>query len=82
LKDAENNIPVEEEKFDKVEDNQVSLRCNLGKFVERLDMQGSKPMHGHQSYLIISAVYKLKFFKQTVTRTCCLISQKITPFLD
>jgi hypothetical protein len=29
LKDAENNIPVEEGKFDKVEDDRVSFRCNF-----------------------------------------------------
>ena len=29
LKDAENNIPMEEEKFDKVVDDRVSLRCNF-----------------------------------------------------
>jgi hypothetical protein len=31
LKDAKNNIPVEEGKFDKVEDDRVSLRCNFKK---------------------------------------------------
>jgi hypothetical protein len=29
LKDVENNIPAEEGKFDKVEDDRVSLRCNF-----------------------------------------------------
>jgi hypothetical protein len=39
LKDAENNIPVKEEKFDKVEDNRVSLRCNFRKACKPL-LQG------------------------------------------
>jgi hypothetical protein len=36
LKDAENNIPVEEGKFDKVEDERVSLRCNFRKACGRI----------------------------------------------
>ena len=31
LKDPENNIPLEEEQFSKVEDERVSLRCNFKK---------------------------------------------------
>lgn len=31
LEDAENNIPVEEGRFSKVEDERVSLRCNFRK---------------------------------------------------
>jgi hypothetical protein len=29
LKDPENNMPLEEEKFAKVEEDRVSLRCNF-----------------------------------------------------
>ncbi len=31
LKDAEHNIPLEEDQFTKVEDEKVSLRCNFRK---------------------------------------------------
>jgi len=40
LKDAENNIPVEEERFSKVEDERVSLRCNFRRVCKSL-LEGS-----------------------------------------
>jgi hypothetical protein len=36
LKDAENNMPAEEEKYDKVEDDRLSLRCNFRKVCKPL----------------------------------------------
>ena len=36
LRDVENNMPAEEGKFDKVEDDRVSLRCNFRKVCRRI----------------------------------------------
>jgi hypothetical protein len=41
LQDTGNNIPVEEEKFDKVEDDRVSLRCNFRRVCKPLWATGS-----------------------------------------
>jgi hypothetical protein len=41
LKDAENNMPLEKERFDKIEDNRVGLRCNSKKICKPLLETGS-----------------------------------------